>query len=248
MANLPSIAQGLEVLLAGRSHLQPLAQSIEKPKDLAQRAADNTPEVSCARTLSEIRDEVLAHNDSSKVGHLLSRYTRNRDSEMAVLCGITPDILLSILSQGVLPAEAAQGLNVSYDVFTEYLRLTCSVEELKAAEKLGADNLVAQGLKDLDGAIDRDDVAKYRALMDIKLKIAKSMNSKYIEQKPTTAVQVNNYSDGSPDGAQIPFLQILEPREEDLPPLRPHVAKIESVNLKPEPIEGEYELFTGDET
>ena len=242
MAKLPSLEQGLAKLLSQNKQLAPTLSALKKPREYAQAAADRNH--SSEKTISAIRDEVLSTYDDSRVGHLLSKYVLQRDAQMAKLSGLGSEAILSLIAQGALPAEIANAIGVSYDTFTEFTRITCSEAEIREAEKLGADSLVVQGLSDLETAIDKDDVAKARALMDIKLKIAKSMNSRYIEQRPSTAVQVNNYNnqDGG-EGKQVPFLQILEPREEDLPPLKPHNAKQEAATLPPEVIEGEYQLF-----
>lgn len=226
MGDLPSKDLALQRLLGSKNQLAPLAKAIVPAKEVAQQAASQAPDLTCAQTLSEIRDQILAVNGEAKVGHLLSKYALNRDRQMATLSGVGRDVLLSIMAQGILPAEIARGLEVSYDIFTEFMRLTCSVEEIKYAEQLSADSMIAESLADLDKAVDRDDVAKARAILDAKWKIAKSMNSRYIEQKPTTAVQVNNYNEAPSEGeAYVPFLQIIEPRTEDLPPLKPHVAQ-----------------------
>lgn len=242
MAKLPTLEQGLAALLARNQSLELVAlEPLKTPKEIAEQAS--AKDITSAKTISQIRDEVLSTYDDNRVGHLLSQYVLSRDTQMATLSGLGAQAILSLIAQGALPAEIAKAIKVSYDTFTEFVRLTCTEQQIKDAEKLGADNLVVDALHDLESAKDKDDVMQARAVMDIKMKIAKTMNTKYVEQKPSTAVQVNNYGSEGGDTASIPFLQIVEPREEDLPPLKPHKAQQTELELPVEPIPLEYALF-----
>lgn len=242
MPKLPTVEQGLRVLLKSNHALAPALPELKTAKERAAHATTLSP----SKTLSQIRDEVLATYDESAIGHLLSQYEFNRDEQMATLASFGAHSALSLISQGALSAEIASALKVSYDTFHEFMRIQVTPEELRHAEQLGADCMVADGLKMLVGAVDKEDLAQAKAVMEVKMKIAKSMNSRYIEQKPSTAIQVNNYADDghTVGGAPIPFLQIVEPRPEDLPELTEHKAVEDTHEIPVEPIPTEYTLFT----
>ena len=249
MPDLPTLEQGLATLLKENKNLEPAMQQYVPAKEFAQQVAEGAPELTNLETIEAIRDEIVSTYEKSKLGHLLTRYELNRDKQMAVLQGLGRDVILSLLAQGALPAEIAKHFSVSYDTFTEFMSLKCTPAELKRAERLGADSLMLEGLEALEDAEGRDDVAKARALMDTKFKLAKSMNHKYIEQKPSTAVQVNNYNEGGQQGdAPVPYLQIVEIDPHNLPPLpdHQHISKLPKP-FEPDGIEdGEFELFQPD--
>jgi len=121
------------------------------------------------------------------VGKDVTHDTLNRDKQMATLSGLGKDVLLSVLSQGVLPAQLATALEVSYETFNEYMRLTATPEELRKAESLGADAMVSSALDGLNEAVDKEDLQQAKAIAEYTFKIAKTMNHRYSD-KPSTAV------------------------------------------------------------
>lgn len=237
---LPTVAQGLARLLSTHKSLAPVVNSLSA-REWAQKAADAPPATD--DSLAKIRDEVLSTYDDHRVGHLITQYTLQRDNQMAKLSALGKEAILSLVAQGALPAEIATAIGVSYDMFSEFVNITCTPEETKRAEELGADSLIAGGIRDLEVAIDKDDIGKAKALLEIKMKLAKTMNKRYVEPKSTTAVQVNNYNDAPSEGPSVPFLQILEPREEDIPPLKPHDAEAEATVIRDHDIPTEYTLY-----
>ena len=254
--SLPSLQAGLD-RLAGetKKDLAPVMDNYVPAKDLAAKAASRAPDISTSATIAAIRDQVQVKFGSEKLGHLLSQYHLNRDKQMETLTGLGKDVLISLLSQGILAATLAEALEVSYDTFHEFIRITCTKDEIKHMEALQADSLVADGLKKLNDAQDKDDLAIAKAIMDTNLKLAKALTPKYTEQKPpTTAVQVNNYGEqvgGQVDMGPVPYLQIVLPDRDALPELKEHsFMQNENLNTPPEQsaiVDGEFVLFDGDE-
>ena len=247
--SLPSLQAGLDKL-AGvtKKDLAPVMENYVPAKDLAAHAASQAPDISTSATIAAIRDQVQVKFGSEKLGHLLSQYHTNRDRQMQTLTGLGKDVLLSLLSQGILPATLAKSLEVSYDVFHEFVRITCTKEEIKHMEALQADSLVAEGVEKLNAAEDKEDLAIAKAIVETNMKLAKALTTKYTEQKaPTTAVQVNNYGDTSSEEMQVSFVkfpQMTVPDVESLPALSPHAYKsIEEQHAQFEPegfIDGEF--------
>ena len=83
--------------------------------------------------------------------------------------------------------------------------------------------MVLSGVRDLEDAHDRDDVTKYRHVMEAKLKVAKAYSPKYRDKAPSTAVQINNYGEEGELQGPPALLNIigLESKDE-LPPLEEH--------------------------
>ena len=248
---LPDIRTGLDRLLGLNENVKYAVETYEPANKFAQQIADQTPAVTAMDTVARIQEEVsMRYGDKSKVGHLLSHYMLNRDKQMATLSGLGKDVLLSVLSQGVLPAQLAKALEVSYETFNEYMYLTTSPEELKKAEALGADAMVADALDGLTSAVDKEDLQQAKAIAEYTFKVAKTMNTRYSD-KPSTAVQVNNYGENAETSVSTatPFLQVVLPPKEELPELKPHKHQAESRQdgFKAQGfIEGEFVLFNGD--
>lgn len=242
---LPSIEQGLQTLLEGNQALAPATDSFIPAKEFANNAVEQLPEASSIRTLQELRDQVHARFGSSKVGDLMNRFVVNRDTQLRTLIHLGKEPVLDLIAQGALPSEIADAFEISYSVFNEFVAETCTDEEVRQAERLGADSMISQGLKDLEQSADRDEVAKYRALLEAKWKLAKSLNHKYIEQKPSTAVQVNNYGDGGSYKEDVPLLQIVALPDE-LPPLTEYKSTTtKKQEFEPEGfIDGEFQIYS----
>lgn len=222
-------------------------------KELAARASES-PQKTSALTIKAIRDQVLVKFETQEIGNLLSKYHVDRDKQMETLCALGKDVLLSLLSQGILPATLAEAFEVSYDVFYEFMHITCSKDEIKHMKELQADSFVADSLKQLEAAEDKDDLAQAKAIADFKMKLAKAQSSRYQEQKPTTAVQVNNYnSDGSMEERSfVAFPQMTIPMTDELPDLPPHQHKVEKEtkqhHFEPEGvIDGEFAIYNGED-
>ena len=251
--SLPSLRQGLDKLLGVGKNVTHVIETYEPAGKFAAQIVEQTPPIAATETISKIRDEVtLRYGDKSRIGHLLSHYTLNRDKQMATLSGLGKDVLLSVLSQGVLPAQLATALEVSYETFNEYMRLTTTPEELRKAESLGADAMVSSALNGLTTAVDKEDLQQAKAIAEYTFKIAKTMNHRYSD-KPNTAVQVNNYGDAqTPEEAitSTPYLQIVLPAPEDMPPLKPHkhTAEADDESFKAQGfIDGEFVLYNGED-
>lgn len=247
--SLPLLQTGLDILLKiPGNNLAPVVKKYLPAKELAAEAANRAPDVALPENIAQIRDQILAKYETHEMGNLLSKYHVDRDTQMTTLSHLGKDVLLSVMAQGVLPAELAEALEVSYDTFHEFVRITCTVEEIKHSEKLAADNLVAKGLKKLNDAKDKEDLAIAKALADMYLKLAKAMSGKYSEQRPTTAVQVNNYGEtpGHIDSAAVPYLQIILPDPDNMPELPEHrfTADRRDETFKPDGIvDGEFTLY-----
>ena len=191
--------------------------------ELANVAAE-TGVATTVDTIVQLRDQLEQRfGEPSQVSSLLTRYAEDRDAQMRILMGLGPELLLNLVSDGVMPAQIAEELGISYDTLHEYIRITADPQAIKAAQSNAADSLVAQSLRDINEAGDKEDLARAKALADLRWKIAKTLTTKYTEQKPQTAVQINNYGDdplGSPQ--QVPYLEIVHINPEALPELKPH--------------------------
>ena len=222
-------------------------------KDLAANAAHESKDISTEASIAAIRDQLQVKFGSEKLGHLLSKYHVNRSRQMETLTGLGKDVLLSLLSEGILPGTLAEALEVSYDTFHEFIRITCTKDEIRHMEALQADKMIADGLKGMEEAEDKEDLAKAKAIAEMKMKLAKALSGKYTEQKPTTAVQVNNYNNTGSDEMQVSFVkfpQMTVPDVENLPELKEHAYKsAEEIKAQTVPegfIDGEFTLFEGE--
>lgn len=223
--DLPSLSECLQK--HGRE-LAPVEQNFVPAKEFAQQIADTTPDEMATQNILDVRDQLLDTYEGGRVADLLTQYTLNRDTQMRTMCRLGKEPILSLMSAGVLPAEIAKELKVSYDTFHEYMRIVCNPQEIREAEILAADALVAEAQHELRIVVDKDDVPRAKALAEFNLKLAKTMGGqKYVEQKPQTAIQVNNTYEGDTligqenTGPQ-PYISIIIPNKEDLKPLPKH--------------------------
>lgn len=247
----PTLSEGLEALgqLVGKD-LSVVSDNYTSSQELAAQAASYSGQSLNVKEIKKVADELVERFETEKVGHLISKYHVDRDRQMAVLQGLGKEVLLSVLSQGVLPAQLAESLSVSYDCFHEYLRITCTREELKLTEELIADSLVHEGLKELrKPSLDKEDLAHAKALAEFNLKLARTMTQKYAEKKaPTNAVQINNtHFDGAESKPeQVPYLNIIMPDVDNLKPLPKHrfTAETRTQDMPLEGIEdGKFVIF-----
>lgn len=249
--SLPSLKEGLDRLLGVGKQISCVVDTYEPTQAFAARIAKQTPPLSSMDTISRIRDEVLTKYNNSQVGHLLSNYVLNRDKQMATLSGLGKDVILSVLAQGVLPAQLATALEVSYETFNEFVKLTTTPEEYKRAEQLAADAMVSRAMTDLSDAVDKDDLYRAKAIAEYTFKLAKTMNNRYSDKGPSTAIQVNQYGEShSEPTTSKPYLQIVLPDIADLPPLKPHsyTAETRESTFKATGfIDGEFTLYSGED-
>ena len=252
--SLPSLQAGLDRLagVTGKA-IKPVMDNYVPAKDLAAHAASVTADVTNEATIAAIRDQLQVKFESEKLGHLLSKYHVDRGKQMQTLSGLGKDVLLSLMAEGILAGTLAEALEVSYDTLHEFIRITCTKEEVKHMEALQADKMVADGLKMMEEAEDKEDLAKAKAIAEMKMKLAKALSGKYTEQKPTTAVQVNNYGNQGSEEMQVSFVkfpQMTVPDVDQLPELKEHAYKsMEERKAQMEPegfIDGEFTLFEGD--
>lgn len=215
---------------------------------------NHEPDITTTDAIKRISDQLNTKYETQELGHLVEKYHLDRDRQMATLTGLGKDVLLSLLSQGVPGPTIAEGLEIANDTFKEFIKLTCSKEEIKEARANAADALVAQGLKGLHAADDKDDLAQAKAIAEMNMKLAKTMSSDYVEKKPlTTAVQINN-AYAAEEGLQsfVAFPQMTVPDETTLPDLPEHNHKAGQENdehrFEPEGvIDGEFTLYDGED-
>ena len=251
---IPSLEDGLAALGEELDKdLVPIAENFESARDFAQKAAEVSPALASSAALEELATTLSNKYDSQRVGHLISDYVLNRDKQMQTLQSMGgKDVMLAVLSQGILPAELSSQLGIAYDTFHEFMRITCTPDELSHMEMLAADSLIATGLKELRASTDKDDLARAKALMDVNMKLAKALSNKYSEQKPSTAVQINNFGDDQArEVGKEPeaWLSIVMKNKEDLEPLKDHSFTSEEQNNKFKPdgiIDGEFTLYNGE--
>lgn len=257
MKELPDIQEGLDRLAGVNKEVLTVVDTIKTAKEAAQEASDNTPALTSSEAVKRIRDELISSFETEKIGHLISDYHIDRSAQMQTLQAAGKHVILDVMAQGVLPADLAKALKVSYATFHEYLRITCNEDELNYAESLAADNLVAEGIRRLERADDMEDISKAKALMDVSMKLAKSMTTKYTERKPQpqTAVQINHtehhHGAGHPSTATATSNIFVVPDKDDLPELKKHrfTADRRGETFKPEGfIDGEFTLYDGGES
>lgn len=251
---LPDLQEGLDSFLTNIDpSLTVVAENYVPSKELARQAAESAPDITPVATIRKIQQDIEhKFSDGSRMGSLLATYHLNRDAQMQTLMGLGKDVLLSIVAQGILPATIAKEIGVSYDTFVEYLRITATKEEIKHADELAADALVAEGLSELHNARDSEDVTRAKAIMETHLKLAKAKSAHYSEKMPKTAVQINNYQ-GSDEKPQsfVAMPQMTVPDVENLPPLEEHSYQSTTSlheEFAPEGyVDGEFSILNGED-
>lgn len=244
---LPEIEKGLERLGQSTETLPDVLENYIPAREFAGEIARKARSRSAKSEIERIRDQVENTFGNQRMGALMSDFVLDRDRQMQTLSGLGKDAILSIMSQGVLPAAIARSFKVSYDTFAYFMEQTCSPDEIKTAKAHSADSMVAEAFENLKQSADKDDLALHKTVMETALKLARTMNKSYIEQRPSTAIQVNQY--GEPAEAQqgIPYLQIVAVDKDTLEPLPEH-RHTADVATKFEPegvVDGEFTIFQG---
>lgn len=240
MTDTPSLEQGLAQLFKDKQ----LAPAYEQFLPVDEFLADVNPNaLTNTSDLEQLRDDIVAKFEGRKLGHLMSRYALDRDRQLATVCQLGKHPLLALIAQGAMLPDISRELGVAHETLKEFIRKTCTPEELKKAEVSGAEMMVFNAVDQMEGSFTKEDISKSRYLFEARMKIAKGYTNRFDDQKgPGTAIQVNQYSGSAePDAQQGPpaLLNIvgMQPQEE-LPPLKEHNHIIEGeLEYRPEPLD-----------
>lgn len=194
--------------------------------EFANVVADSTQTTS-ELTLNQMRHDFNSRFSSGRIGSLMGTRILNRNEQQRTLSAMGPDVILDLVKEGMSFPAVSKQLGVSYGVLVEFMERMSNALEITKAESLSVDMMVDDALQNLTNAgVDREEVARNKALLETTLKIAKAKSKNWVEQKPSTLIQNNYGADGQPvsgDGGEEEIIHGFQMvlTEGELPPLPP---------------------------
>lgn len=219
--DLPSKTEGLAALMAPDTKDLPATQEVFKSTaDFVAEVIENTPEETKISDIESVKNLLLEKYSSKPAGELTRDFVLNRGAQSEKLTKLGPDVLLDLISLGMLPSRLSKSLGVSYATLDLYLERHCDPVSLDRAMALAADMLVDEGREQLEMCDETSKLGIMKASEIAKnnLMIAKSLSSKYAEKKAPD-IQVNTQILNADGEKKEGWLRMWEPELEELDPL-----------------------------